>query len=192
MVSRIVWGVVITAAAALLLVGAVNRTMARSETGGSTAGLAGQQQRQGQASNNQVAGESGYAAGQAEGAGVGLGGDGQGQGPGQRKQSAGEGQAYSGQGQGQGQGGGRRQGEGNGAIAEPLADIDELDTLQGIVVEVNDELVLLEQESGETLEIGGRAWRFALENGFTVRQQERLQVAGFYDEGHFEPISIRN
>ena len=196
MKSKIVWGVLITATAALLVAGAVNRTMARSETGNATGEQTAQQQRRGQAANG-TGSASGDALGQAASPVAGNGEGNQGQGRGQQGGEFDSGTGQSAGGQGQGQGGGRGAGGGQGAgsgaeAAEPLANLDELATIQGTVIDANEELLLLAQADNDPLEISGRAWRFALENGFSVGQDDSVTVVGFYDEDHFEPIAVTN
>jgi hypothetical protein len=212
MKSRVIWGVLIVAAAALLIAGAVNRTMARSQVETADAGQTGEQQRRGQAVASVATDAQAGIAGQTQSQGAGKGqsgvnGDVQGQGVGQGN--------GTGQGNGNGQGqisgqpvqaesdlyagsavtaGGHGQGSrANGAGSESLANVEGLETLQATVVEADDEHMLLFQgPEGTTLEITGRAWRFALENGLTVRQGDNLTISGFYDEEQFEPVVIVN
>ncbi len=67
--------------------------------------------------------------------------------------------------------------------------IDEVISLQGEVVSVNeDELIL--NTAGEELTIEGRAWRYAQDQQFTSGAGHSLQVSGFYDNQNFEIIQM--
>lgn len=197
MKSKIVWGVIVIAAAALLVAGAVNRTLARSDLGSNTAAQTAQQLRRGQTADAEASGTVGGDAGlaQTQGSGNGVNGLGQGQGQGQGRNAkvATGNEENLHEGQSAGQTGARDQGVGgNGATGALLADVEGLDTILGTVAQVDEETLFLAQDNGETLAISGRAWRFALENGFAVNQNDSLTVVGFYDGDHFEPIAITN
>ncbi len=66
---------------------------------------------------------------------------------------------------------------------------DEVISLQGEVMSVNeDELVL--NTAGEELIIEGRAWRYAQEQQFTTGAGHSLQVSGFYENQNLEVVQM--
>jgi hypothetical protein len=69
------------------------------------------------------------------------------------------------------------------------AETDEVVSLQGETLSVSeDELVL--NTAGEELRIEGRVWRYAQEQGFTTQVGRTLQVTGFYDNQKYEVIQM--
>jgi hypothetical protein len=103
--------------------------------------------------------------------------------------SQGQGQ---GSGEGQGQGGGRGgQGKNSGGQnSEYPQGSPALSDLEGTVTSVTPEaLVIATTEAGDLI-IEGRAWRFALENGYTIQVNQQVRVTGFEEDGEFKAVSI--
>ena len=161
MKAKIVWGVILTIAAALLVVGAVNRTMARSDTSSANSDQANTQQGRGRLANEELEGSS--------------------TGP-RNGQNNTEHEGVASENLGQGNGGQGNGGQGNGRseanAREPLAEVDNLETLQATVIGMNEEKLMLEQEDGNQFEIGGRGWGFALDNGFAANVGDTIIVTG--------------
>lgn len=195
MLKKVVLGALFLGLAAILIVGAVNRTAAKSgddaytyEARGQGQGLARQQSdgtyvtnSQGQGRNRQSVVEGQPASG--------------------RQQSASE-QSFGAQGQGQGgngqsgapktelaTSGGGGQGNRNGPSAVRAA-VDWI-VMEGTVTSVDDETLAIQTAEGE-IEIADRGWRFAREQGFTAQLGDRVQLTGFYEEGELEIGDLLN
>jgi hypothetical protein len=66
-------------------------------------------------------------------------------------------------------------------------------TLEGQVVDLDPTALLVSIAGQEDLEIGGRAWIFAQEAGFTPQPGDDLLLTGFFEtEDHFEVSRIQN
>ena len=95
--------------------------------------------------------------------------------------------------QGSSQQGNRTQ---NGHDQQPLsydnaqAQVDSWTTISGSVISADNSLVTVELETGESVEIAGRAWSYARENGFSVLTGDLLQMTGFYEDGELKIGSI--
>ncbi len=72
------------------------------------------------------------------------------------------------------------------------AEVDAWLELVGTAVEVGDHELLVELETGETLSVTGRPWRFALENDFSAAAGDDLTLTGFYEAEEFEVGAIAN
>ena len=177
MKTKIIWGVLLTFAAVILVVGAVNRTIAKSSTGVETSEQAGYQHGQ---SRDTI--EEGAA-------------NGQGYGARNRSEDGNAGEAAAVQGNGRRSGGRQLEqaGAGNGqAVRDPQAEIGELENMQGTVESVDTERLVLLVDDTQSLEIANRAWLFAQENGFAADPGDTVAVSGFYDGDHFEPVTVTN
>jgi hypothetical protein len=153
------------------------------------AGGDGQSQNQGEGRRD---GEGQGGQGQNQGSG-GQGNGGQGQNQGSDGQGSGDqGQNQGGGGQGQG-GGGNGQDDWNGQNRDDAESITAADWLteSGEALEVSADLLLVDTGSGDML-IEGRAWRFALEEGFEIQVGDSLQMSGFWEDGEFKPGVIEN
>lgn len=62
----------------------------------------------------------------------------------------------------------------------------------GVVIEISQRATTLESNSGETILLERRPWRFALESGLTVNLGDQIQLLGFYDGEYFEIAVITN
>jgi hypothetical protein len=89
------------------------------------------------------------------------------------------------QGRGAGQGGrGAREAEAQAAPAEWLA-------LRGSVAAVDEQALVISLADGSVVEVAGRAWDLAQEQGFEPGVGDALTLEGFYDEqGTLEAASI--
>ena len=177
MKTKIIWGILLTVAAVILVIGAVNRTIAKSSTGVERSGQTGYQLGQGRSTIG-------------EGAGTG-----QGYGARNRSENGIPGEATGVLGTGRRYGGGQlgQEGAGTGqAVRDPQAEIGELEKMQGTVQSVDEAQLLLIVDDAQQLEIANRAWLFAQENGFSVAQGDIVAVTGFYDGDHFEPVTLSN
>ncbi len=179
------------------------------------AGGEGQGQNQGQRSGDRqgtgigAGGEGqgqnqGQGSGDRQGTGIGAGGEGQGQNQGDGR-GDGDGQGQNQGGGNQGRGNGRGQGDGgqgSGGSGQndgnyQNRDEDEIITAadwlteSGEAVEVSADSLLVDTGSGDLL-VDGRAWRFALEEGFAVQVGDALDVSGYWEDGEFKPGVIEN
>jgi hypothetical protein len=72
------------------------------------------------------------------------------------------------------------------------AQVDEWLTLSGTVTSVDASLLSVQFDNGEQVEMLGRPWRFAQEQGFTAQVGDRVIVVGFYEGDEFEVGQIDN
>ena len=73
-----------------------------------------------------------------------------------------------------------------------LAQVDEVYEITGIVSFVDeDQIVVLDETGGQTI-VENRAWWYALDAGFSAAAGDALQLIGFNDDGVFETISLEN
>ena len=93
------------------------------------------------------------------------------------------GQSRGNQGRGQGQENGSANQDSDG---EPQADVTEWLTVNGTVVELTEDLMTVETDSGKAIVMEGRPWRFALEQGFTPTLGDEVTLVGFDEDGRFE------
>jgi len=165
MIKNILLGVLFTAIAGVLIFGGVNRTLAKQD--------------------NEVRtyeeGGGGYGRNAAE--------------EGARRPAEGwlaaPGGAYSG-GQGGGYGYGRQEAAASGA-PQPQAEVNEWITLEGQAASADTTCLIVTISAGEQIEISGRAWSYAQEQGFSANAGDALQLTGFYDSGElFETGAIAN
>ncbi len=137
MVKKIIFGVLLVGLIAILVVGAINRTMDR------TADPAAHGQGRGRSANKSL--------------------------------------EYNGQGRG---------------ANEPLNLAEEHAvewlTLQGTVVSVDENALVVQTTTGETVTIENRAWWFALENKFSAKVGDSVKLTGFYEGATFETGQIEN
>ncbi len=65
-------------------------------------------------------------------------------------------------------------------------------SLSGVISSFSAQEMLVVMDDGETIYVAGRAWRFALEQGFDPRLGNQLTMHGFFENGEFEPVEINN
>lgn len=99
----------------------------------------------------------------------------------------------------QGQGGaehGDSESECEGTPDEQLgtgqAEVKEWTELQGTVIDVTVDAMVVELESGEQIMVEGRAWSFVQEKGFTAQAGDQVTLAGFYEGEDLEVGQIDN
>ena len=78
-------------------------------------------------------------------------------------------------------------GEGTG-----LAEVDEWLELSGTVSSVDASLMAVQMDNGELVEMAGRPWSFAQEQGFVAQAGDPLLLTGFYEDGEFEVGQLEN
>jgi hypothetical protein len=80
-------------------------------------------------------------------------------------------------------------GDGNGI---GLAEVDEWLTLSGVVTSIDAGLLTVQLDNGELVEMAGRPWSFAQEQGFAAEVGDRVYMVGFYEGDEFEVGQIDN
>jgi hypothetical protein len=86
-----------------------------------------------------------------------------------------------------GGGQGRATAAGDGtSIPQPEADVDEWLTIEGTVLHVDADTMVVHTVRGEEILIDGRGWRFAQELGFSAHVGDQVILRGFYEDGDFE------
>ncbi len=88
---------------------------------------------------------------------------------------------------GEGRSDARGEGSGTG-----LAEVSEWLALFGVVTGIDTGLLTVQLDSGELVEMEGRPWRFAQEQGFTAEVGDRVTLIGFYEGDEFEVGQIDN
>jgi len=162
MLKKVLFGVLVMGLSGVLAAGAINRTNDRLER--ETRGAQDRQSRQADASESP---------GQ-------WNGGGQGAGQGDRRQDE-ETKVPLGQGNQ-----GNRQGDRDSdEIVEPLQE-------NGVVTAVNEDALLVDTAGGETLIVEGRAWMYALDQGFQVEVGDQLALSGFYEDDEWKTNEIEN
>jgi hypothetical protein len=195
MLKKIVLGTLFTGLLSALVAGAVIRTADRIDQTGDGDGLGRGRNAQAEVGEQgRQVGRSGGGVGSGQGSGQGEnGGGGQGNGQGGNVQSsAGDGsrQGNGGNGQGgNGQGGNGQtnsvgQGDGIG-----LENVEDWLTLEGAVTAVDESALVLQVADGELI-VDGRAWLYALEQGFSTEEGHAVAVTGFWEDGEFKPVEL--
>jgi hypothetical protein len=94
---------------------------------------------------------------------------------------------------GYGQGGNRGSYGGQGREDAPgdqtgtgQANVEEWLTLQGTVVSVDADTLVVQTANGEQVTIENRAWWFAQEQGFSAQVGDQVTLVGFYENSDFE------
>ncbi len=62
----------------------------------------------------------------------------------------------------------------------------------GVISALDSERLLVKMESGESIEIGERAWEFAQQAGFSAQPGDVLQLVGFEEGDAFEVGALTN
>jgi hypothetical protein len=65
-------------------------------------------------------------------------------------------------------------------------------TLQGAIVSVDANRLVVQMDSGEQVTVENRAWWFVQEQGFLAQVGDRVTLIGFYEGDHFEVGRIDN
>jgi hypothetical protein len=96
--------------------------------------------------------------------------------------------AYAAGGSGRGRGGysqGREDAPGD-QTGTGQAHVEKWLTLQGTVVSVDADTLLMQTASGEQVTMENRPWWFAQEQGFSTQVGNQVTLVGFYEKGDFE------
>jgi hypothetical protein len=160
MLKKIVLGTLLVGLIGILVVGAVIRTMDKTERVAEASG-------RGYGRNGAEAGT--YAAGGSTGLTTGVSGQGFGQG--------GNRGGYGGQ--------GREDAPGD-QTGTGQANVEEWLTLQGTVVSVDADTLVVQTVSGEQVTMENRPWWFAQEQGFSAQVGDQVTLIGFYENDSFE------
>jgi hypothetical protein len=77
-------------------------------------------------------------------------------------------------------------------IGTGQAEVDEWLELAGTVIAVDGSLMSVQMDNGELVEMLGRPWTFAQEQGFVAEDGHRVVLTGFYEDGEFEVGQLEN
>lgn len=72
------------------------------------------------------------------------------------------------------------------------AEVEEWVVLDATITEVGSDQFLARTGTGDVIEIYGRSFSFALEQGFWAQAGDALRLTGFYEDGDFETGRIEN
>ncbi|MBN2119039.1 MAG: hypothetical protein JW730_20895 [Anaerolineales bacterium] len=81
---------------------------------------------------------------------------------------------------------------GNSAGKGGRESIQERSTIDGQVVGLSNRGLSVQLVNAQSIEISGRAWRYAQGLGFTAQNGDRLQLEGFLENGEFRVIHVTN
>ncbi|MCX6028112.1 MAG: hypothetical protein NT169_02270 [Chloroflexi bacterium] len=203
MFKKIILGVLATGLIALLVVGVMNRTGAKT---GSILGL-GTAQTQAYTGAGGGGGRGGAAASAASQSGVTPGGQTEGQrgGYGRGQQSSTASSAGQSSVTPDGQAAGQRGGYGRGQQSSAAPDagqsvapsvgqtgVSEWTEVSGVVARADEVGLVVQTADGATLEIVNRPWTFALAQKFKAEAGDQVTLTGFYQNGAFEATQISN
>lgn len=65
-------------------------------------------------------------------------------------------------------------------------------TLEGTVVSVTGDEMIVDTSNGQTATVEGQPWRFAQEQGFAAKVGDKVTLTGFYEDGEFKAGQITN
>ena len=95
-----------------------------------------------------------------------------------------------GQGQGRGQGGFGNQAPSQAGVGQ--AQVSEWVTLQGTVVQVDANALVVDADSGSLVTVENRPWWFAQQQGFAASVDDEVTLTGFYENDEFEVGELDN
>jgi len=219
MFRKILIGSLLLGLIGILVLGAVNRTMARADAGdgiGRSRGVTNldevssnvykSDQSENELSNDNLEESGCQGNGSSQGKGNKQGeqgivqgnGTGQGKGDGQGNgQSNGSGQGNgNGKSQGTGNGQGRGNGQGNGYRGGN--ELDETKAIEWLILEgkissIDETSLVILATNGESVEIADRPWRYAQDQGFFPSLEDHVTIEAFIDEyGSLEVASIKD
>jgi hypothetical protein len=188
MIKKVFLGALLLGLTGLLIFGAINRTIAKTDTPLARGDGSGSQLEGSISTDHQVAqGNSGRGRSEANAATGALETHEHDEGECSEEGSSSHGQGSSSSGQ-------RRGGQGAGNVASSAehseAEMASLLTFEGTVSSADAEILLVTSADGEYVEVEGRTWRYALEQGFTVNQNDLITLVGFFEDGEFKVIQI--
>jgi hypothetical protein len=172
MIKRIVMGVLLAGLIGALVTGAVVRTADRTERVAEARGLKSSEEQSKQGDDPaQDCEERNGQAGQGRGQrGGGVGG------------SKGD-EAHDGEG---------RDGAPGDGTGTGQAQVDEWIVLQGTVVSVDQDALVVQTEEAGRVTVENRPWWFAQEQGFSAQVGDVVALVGFYENGGFEVGQLSN
>jgi hypothetical protein len=173
MLKKIVLGTILVGLSSVLVIGAINRSKTISERSETTSARS-----QGEGGWGQNSSGNEVASGNQRGNGGNF------QESDEATNSLNNGNGQNGQG-GQGNGGGNQT-----ALLE--AEVEEWLPLEGTVQSVTDEGLTLNLSDDEQILVEGRAWKYALESGFTTEVDNQILITGFYEDGEFKFGSLED
>mgnify|MGYP001110329196 CR=1 FL=1 len=88
--------------------------------------------------------------------------------------------------------GGQPEGMPGDGLGVGQAEVDEQMTEIGTVVSVSADLLVIELPDGSQLDLEGRVLSFLIEQGFSIVEGDELTITGFYESDNFEVIQILN
>ena len=91
---------------------------------------------------------------------------------------------------GQARGGQPDEMPGNGLGGQ--AELDDQVTVEGTVVSISSDLLVVELTDGSLIEVEGRVLSFLNEKGFSISSGDELKITGFYESDSFKVIQITN
>jgi hypothetical protein len=91
-----------------------------------------------------------------------------------------------------GYGGQGREGAPGDQTGTGQANVEGWLTLQGAIVSVDANRLVVQMDSGEQVTVENRAWWFAQEQGFSTQVGDQVTLIGFYEGDHFEVGQIDN
>lgn len=177
MLKKIVLGTILVGLSSVLVIGAINRSKTISERSETTSARS-----QGEGGWGQNSSSNETASGNQRGNGGSF------QESDEATNSLNNGNGRNGQG-----GQGNSDGSGNqAALLEAEAEVEEWLPLEGTVQSVSDEALALILPDDEQILVEGRAWKYALESGFTTEVENQILVTGFYEDGEFKFGSLED
>ena len=169
MLRKIVLGTLLITLVGVLVAGAVIRTMDRTVRVAEAQGYGHGHDEVGECEQ----GESGQ-------------GHGHGNGEASEREASGSGEGRGGYGaQGREDAPGDQTGTGQVNVEEWL-------TIQGAILSVDANALVVQTDSGEQVVVENRAWWFAQEQGFSAQAGDQVTLVGFYEGDHFEVGRIDN
>lgn len=192
MVKKVLLGTLFVGLMAVLVVGAVNRTVAKTENDTGTHEVQGQGRNDDGSNSLAYNGRGGQGQGQ-----QGATGKTRSQGRGQQDASgeaSGQGQSQQGQLQG-GNGNGRNSGQSaQGAVGTvPYVETEdhEWQSLWGVVQSIDADQMTIRTSAGD-VQVTDRPWTFAQEQGFQAKAGDQVSLSGFYEDDTFEVGGLTN
>jgi len=202
MIKKVFVGVFLAIVFGLLVFGAVNRTLAKTD-GSEPLALSKNlsEENEGEKLELNLQENKNLSENKSFEKNLNQGGQG-GQGSGQNLNDCDEGQNSDGSGYSRGseaQGNGSGAGQGGQSDSAPadglgtgLAEVTDNVTLSGTVMSITSDLMVIELSDGSQLEIEGRALTFMTEQGFSISEGNALSLEGFYEGDAFEVSYVEN
>ena len=76
--------------------------------------------------------------------------------------------------------------------ADPQAEIGELVTLFGVIESSAEDAVVIQVPDHAPVDLSGRGWTYAQEQGFGLWAGDKVRITGFYENEAFELVEIEN